>query len=93
MIIVATSEEASRVLDQLKELHDAGSHNYGHEHNKATLRCTRVVALDQLTTRLNGQAMESLRLEEIPSTSIQVFESPQASDVLVTKVKTVLKDG
>jgi hypothetical protein len=93
MIVVPTDGEMARVLDLLKELYDAGSHNFDYAYRKQTLLDTRVVSLEQLSTMASGVDLANLRLEDLPSHSIQAFEQPVASPELIEKVKLALRDA
>jgi hypothetical protein len=93
MIVVPTDGEMARVLDLLKELYDAGSHNFDYAYRKRTLLDTRVVSLEQLSTMASGVDLANLRLEDLPSHSIQAFEQPVASPELIEKVKLALRDA
>lgn len=93
LIVVPTNDEASRVLDHLKELYDSGSHNYGHEYRKQAITNTRVVSLEEVSTKVSPTDLSVLRLDDIPSASIQAFDLPSAAPKLVVEVQDALKEA
>lgn len=93
MIVVPSKKKANQVLDLLKELHDAGSHNYGHEYRRSTLLNTHVVALEELNTSLEKEKLENIRLEDIPSQHINLVQRPTASPELIEKVRVAIADA
>ena len=86
MIIVPTKKKANRVLNLLKELFDAGQHNYGYVYNRELLSETRVVALDEL----EHTALASIRLEDIPAAHLGQFQRPEANEDLCRRVKEAI---
>ncbi|MDA9453544.1 hypothetical protein XI00_04415 [Bradyrhizobium sp. CCBAU 21359] len=93
MIVVPSDREAHRILDLLKELHDAGSHNYGHEYRRKTLLGTHIVSLEQLASISPTIDAANLRLEDLPSSSLKTFEQPEATPELIAKVKSALAEA
>lgn len=93
MIVVPTQEEAAQVLDTLKVLHDAGAHNFGHEYNRQTLAATQVVALEVVAGAVPPDKLLTIRLEDIPASSIQTFASPSATSEFKAHVITVLAEA
>lgn len=91
MIVVPTTSDAEHVLEKLKELHDARSHNFGHEYEIEHLRNTHVVALEELSISLSADEMLTLRLEDIPSARIRLINHPVASPDLIKMVERELK--
>jgi hypothetical protein len=93
MIVVPSDREALRVLDLLKELHDAGSHNLGHEYRMDALLATRIVSLEQLAAIAPTVDLANLRLEDLPSSSLKTFEQPKATPELIAQVKSALAEA
>ena len=93
LIVVPKSTEINRVLNLLKELHDAGQNDYFHPFQRTTLNATRVVALDQLRTDTADVEAKNLRLEDIPTSRLQDFKQPKASPELVEQVRAVLVEA
>ena len=84
LLIVPALDDVKRILKKLKELSDAGSHDWGHEYNRATLAKTRVVCLEELS------ATEGvLRLEDVPSHSIRAVTTPTVPDDMRRKARQV----
>ena len=71
--------ESERILDRLKELHDAGANDYDQLFSKTTLENTFVISLDNLESGLTEAQMMHLRLEDIPSSRISIIRLPEAS--------------
>ena len=92
-IVVPSSTEVEPVLNLLRELYDTGQNDYFNQFCRRTLKATCVIALDQLEAGRNDQEMRSLRLEELPSSSLSVFELPEVSTELVEKVRAVLNEA
>lgn len=92
VIIVPTQDDADRVLDKVKELHDAGSHNFDYAYNKATLEATRVVAIDAAIAAAGSKAL-TMRLEDVPSSSIQKFAQPITTPAFKIRVEKALKEA
>lgn len=91
MIVVPTTSDAEHVLEKLRELHDACSHNFGHEYEIEHLSNTHVVALEELSISLSADEMLTLRLEDIPSARIRLINHPVASPDLINMVERELK--
>ncbi len=89
-IVVPSSTEVEPVLNLLRELYDTGQNDYCNQFCRKTLKATSVIALDQLKAGRSDQEMRSLRLEEVPSSSLNVFERPEAPAELVEKARAVL---
>jgi hypothetical protein len=87
IVIVQTPVEAKQILDQLKELFDAGSHNLDYAYNRELLSNTKVVALEQI---VNKSRNNLLRLEDLPASSLALFERPKASAQLRAEVRRAL---
>ena len=92
-IVVQTQSEVERVLHLLKELYDAGSNNYSYQFSKIALRQTSVVALDRLDEKLGYTQMQTLRLEDIPKSEIEIFKQPSVSLEFTRKVNSVLQEA
>lgn len=92
-VVVPSNTEVEPVLNLLRELYDTGQNDYFHQFCRRTLKATSVIALDQLEAGRSNQEMRSLRLEEVPSSSLNVFERPEASTELVEKVRAVLDEA
>ena len=86
VVVVPTKKEADRVLNLLKELFDAGQHNYDYAYNRELLSETRVVALDAI----NMDLLQSIRLEDIPAARLGQFERPEATEDLCRSVKDAI---
>ena len=92
-IVVPSEEESERILDRLKELHDAGANDYDQLFSKTTLENTFVISLDNLESGLTEAQMMHLRLEDIPSSRISIIRRPEASRDLVAKVRFALAEA
>ena len=92
-IVVPDSSAATRVLDRLKELYDAGANEFDYPFSRTVLEATSVVALDRLETDISAERKRKLRLEDIPTSSIARFTRPKASAGLVAKVRSVLAEA
>ena len=92
-IVVPDSADAKRVLERLKELHDAGANDFDYLFSRQTLKATSVIALDQLERDIPDGRAGQLRLEDIPSSYILDFEQPKAPPELVDKVRSVLAEA
>ena len=92
-VVVQTSSEVERVLHLLKELYDAGSNNYSYPFSKLTLRQTSVIALDRLNERAGDIQVQTLRLEDIPTSEIEIFKQPEVSPEFTRKVNFVLEEA
>ena len=90
LVIVQTDEEAERILDLLKQLHDSGCNEFTVEFDRATLERTSVISLEQLSDGLSDDALRTLRLEDIPTRQLRKFESPPAGPEDIDKLKRVL---
>ena len=93
LIVVQTDEEAEGILDQLKQLHDAGGNSFTVEFDRRTLDQTLVVSLEQLRDELSDDALRTLRLEDIPIRQMRTFERPQATQEDLDKLTTVLAEA
>ena len=89
-VVVPTLAETERVLDLLKELHDAGTNDYGWLFSRSTLQKTSVVALDQLQESMTGSQIKTLRLENITKSEIEVFRRPDVTPEFTKRVGCVL---
>ena len=92
-IVVPESRDVERVLNLLKELHDSGANDYDNPFCRETLEATSVVALDRLEIDLPPEKVRNLRLEDIPTSSIQVFKRPAVSAEFVEKVRNVISEA
>lgn len=92
-IVVPKSSNVEPVLNLLKELHDSGSNDYFNPFCREALEATSVVALDQLEIELPPERVGNLRLEDIPTSSIQVFKRPAVSAKFVEKVRNVIAEA
>lgn len=93
LIVVQTDEEADGILDQLKQLHDAGGNSYCVEFDRPTLDQTVVISLQQLRNELSDDALRTLRLEDIPTRQLRTFERPQATQEDLDKLTMVLAEA
>ena len=91
--MVQNSTEVERILDLLKELHDAGANDYDWPFSRSSLERTQVVALDQLRQRLTDTQVKTLRFDDIPKSEIEIFEHPEVSEEYVKSVKSVLMEA
>ena len=80
-----TPDDVKAVLKKLKELSDAGSHNWGYEYDRATLAKTRVVCQEDLSA-IGGV----IRLEDVPSHSIRAVTTPTVSDEMRRRAQQVV---
>ena len=92
-VMVQNSTEVERILDLLKELHDAGANDYDWPFSRSSLERTQVVALDQLRQRLTDTQVKTLRFDDIPKSEIEIFEHPEVSEEYVKSVKSVLMEA
>ena len=92
-VIVPNAEESARVLDRLKELYDAGVNDFDQPFSKAALENTFVISLDELELTMTKEELRHLRLDDVPSSRINLFRRPPASDILVTRVRFVLNEA
>ncbi len=92
-IVVPNSVAMDRVLNRLKELHDAGANDADHAFSRKMLRSTAVVALDRLEQGIGDKPINQLRLDDISPSYMQVFERPPASRELLKKASNVLKEA
>ena len=92
-VVVPNVEESERVLERLKELHDAGGNDFDQPFSKAALENTLVLSLDTLESSLTEDEMRHLRLDDIPTSRISVFRRPEASEVLVAQVRAALEEA
>ena len=92
-VVVPNAEESERVLDRLKELHDAGGNDFDQPFSKLALENTLVISLDKLESAMTEEEMNHLRLDDIPSSRISLFRRPEASDSLVSQVRSVLGEA
>ena len=92
-IVVPESSDVEPVLNLLKELHDSGSNDYDNPFCRETLEATSVVALDQLEIELPPEEFRNLRLEDIPTSSIQIFKQPKVSAEFVDEVRNVISEA
>lgn len=93
LVVVQTDQEASGILDLLKQLHDSGGNEFMVEFDLATLDQTFVVSLEQLRNELSDDALRTLRLEDIPTRQQRTFERPQATQADLDKVTMVLAEA
>ena len=92
-VVVPDSADAMRVLDRLKELHDAGANDYGYPFSRAVLEATSVIALDKVERDCAAGGEKTLRLEDIPTSNIAHFTRPKAPPELVNEVRSVLAEA
>ncbi|WP_152977893.1 hypothetical protein [Bradyrhizobium pachyrhizi] len=93
MIVVPSDREAHRVLELLKQYHDAGAHNCGHEYRHKALLGTRILSLEQLAAIPSTADPTNLRLEDLPSNSLKSFDQPEATPELIAAVKSALAEA
>ena len=93
LVVVRTDEEAARILDLLKQIYDAGSNENCIEMDRGTLERTSVISLEQVSNEFTDTALRTLRLEDIPTRQLQQFESPEASQEDLDKVRAVLAEA
>jgi hypothetical protein len=89
LIIVPTVSEADLVLEQIKELHDGGSNDYGYEMDRMRLKNTYVIALDQ--TGLTKIPKASIRIDDLPASNINVFTTPEVDEAYCARVLEALE--
>ena len=92
-VVVPNSKAMDRVLNRLKELHDAGANDADHSFSRKLLRSTAVVALDRFAQGMGDMTGHRLRLDDIAPSYIRVFKRPQASRELIKKVGEVLSEA
>ena len=92
-VVVQTSTEMERVLNLLKELHDAGANDYCRRFCRLTLKRTSVVSLDQLQERLTDTRVKTLRLEDIPKSETEIFRRPDVTSEFTRRVSSVLVEA
>ncbi|MGO7532751.1 hypothetical protein [Rhizobium leguminosarum] len=90
-VVVSTNKEASTVLNKLKELFDAGAHNFGYSYKRESLRATEVISLEEVLATVKEERFATVRLDELPATTIQVFNTPAVTHEYRAKVRVVLK--
>jgi len=88
IIIVRKTSEAKRVMNQIKELFDAGHHNYDYPYNRELLSNTRILALEDIVKKGNKRL---IRLDDLPVSKLQLFKRPRASAQLCSEVHVALK--
>ncbi len=76
LVIVQTEDEAERILDLLKQLHDLGANEFAVDFDRETMEHTSVISLEQLSDGLSDDALRTLRLEDIPTRQLRKFQSP-----------------
>ena len=92
-VVVPDSADAMRVLDRLKELHDAGANDFDYPFSRAVLEATSVIALDKMERDVAAGGKQTLRLEDIPTSTIAHFSRPKAPPKLVNEVRSVLAEA
>lgn len=92
-LIVSTDQEADKVLNKLKELHDAGAHNFGYGYNRETLAATEVISLERALSETKKGPTPYVRLEDISSSKIRNFDRPKVSKAFKASVKQALKEA
>lgn len=90
LIVVPTQAEADAILDRLKELSDAGFHDFGHEYSLSALETTRVIAMESVAREMTAADLSKVRLDDIPAKSLQNFAAPAATPAFRDAVKSVL---
>lgn len=93
IIVVPTQPEAQSVLDKLKELYDAGEHNHGYPYSRETLSNTHVVALDTIAAAVAPERLLTVRLDDLPSSTIKAFERPTVTPKFIKHVEAVLEEA
>ncbi|HAN93822.1 MAG TPA: hypothetical protein DCQ33_17320 [Nitrospira sp.] len=93
MLVVPTQKEADRILDKLKELYDAGWHNFDYAYNKDTLAATHVVALETVAKSVSPDALQVIRLDDLPVSTIKVFSSPPVDEKYTKRVSDALAEA
>jgi hypothetical protein len=84
--------QAEKILDKIKELHDAGQHNFGYQYDKSVLARTKVVALDKAFELVDPNKALMMRLEDLYP-KMQSFESPVPNEALVARVREALSEA
>ncbi len=92
ILVVTSKREAERVLDKLKELFDAGEHDYGYSYDKSLLERTKVVSLEEISA-ISPDRLLTVRLDDLPASTIQTFKRPEVDAAFVEHVKYVLKEA
>lgn len=85
IIIVRDDNEANRVLDKLKEMHDGGN-NYDYMYNRQLLEATRVLVLDSVLKERLAE-LASLRIEDIKLRELSQVVDPVPSQDLIDRAR------
>ena len=93
LVVVPDTADMERVLNRLKELHDAGSNDAAYLFSRRMLGATAVVALDRLEQELGNRREGHLCLDNISASYIKGFERPKAPRPLVEKARKVLDEA
>ena len=93
LLVVPQSADVERVLDRLKELHDAGANDLDHLFSRKTLEATSVLALEEIEADIADADIRRLRLEDVPVSCLQDFKRPKASPELIVRVRSVLAEA
>jgi len=88
IIIVRKTSEAKHVMNQIKQLFDAGHHNYDYPYNRELLSNTRILALEDIVKKGSKRL---IRLDDLPVSKLQLFKRPRASAQLCSEVQVALK--
>jgi hypothetical protein len=88
IIIVPKARQVKSVLNQIKELYDAGHHDYDYAYNRELLSNTRILALENVAKIGRKQL---LRLDDLPASKLALFKHPRASTKLCARVQAALK--
>jgi hypothetical protein len=88
IIIVPKARQVKTVLNQIKELYDAGHHNHDYAYNRELLSNTRVLALENVAKVGKKQL---LRLDDLPTSKLALFKHPRASADTCGRVQAALK--
>jgi hypothetical protein len=90
LVLVPSTDDIEAVLDQLKELYDAKTHNFGYEYNVNLLSRTYVVAISELEAGLTSEMLATICIEDIPLRFLHAFTAKPASKELIDTVKDAL---
>jgi hypothetical protein len=75
-LIAETNDDAHRVMEKLKQLFDAATHERGYRLNRATLANTGVISLEQIAHVMGEKALGTIRIDDIRVEYCRGFRVP-----------------
>ncbi|MFC4231468.1 hypothetical protein ACFOW1_06185 [Parasediminibacterium paludis] len=91
IVIVKTTEEVERVIEQLKNLYHSKSTNHGREYNLKVIENTYVLSLDEVAKITKDPNL--VKLDDLPLSSIPKIQKIKVTAETIEKIKIAIQQA